>query len=101
MPFCVLDEVDAALDEANVGRFSTALRGLAEQTQFIVITHNRGTIEARRRALRRHDRRRRGQPRGLAAPAGRSADADGPEGPAPSTTQPMRRGGTEPDRPTS
>jgi len=46
VPFCVLDEVDAALDEANVGRFSEALRGLAEQTQFIVITHNRGTIEA-------------------------------------------------------
>ncbi len=45
VPFCVLDEVDAALDEANVGRFSKALRGLAEQTQFIVITHNRGTIE--------------------------------------------------------
>ena len=46
VPFCVLDEVDAALDEANIGRFSRALRGLAEQTQFIVITHNRGTIEA-------------------------------------------------------
>ena len=45
VPFCVLDEVDAALDEANVGRFSSALRGLADQTQFIVITHNRGTIE--------------------------------------------------------
>jgi chromosome segregation protein len=45
-PFCVLDEVDAALDEANVGRFARALRGLAHQTQFIVITHNRGTIEA-------------------------------------------------------
>jgi chromosome segregation protein len=45
VPFCVLDEVDAALDEANVSRFSKALRGLAEQTQFIVITHNRGTIE--------------------------------------------------------
>lgn len=45
VPFCVLDEVDAALDEANVGRFSRALRGLAEHTQFIVITHNRGTIE--------------------------------------------------------
>jgi chromosome segregation protein len=44
-PFCLLDEVDAALDEANVSRFSKALRGLAEQTQFIVITHNRGTIE--------------------------------------------------------
>ena len=45
VPFCVLDEVDAALDEANVGRFADALRGLAEQTQFLVITHNRGTIE--------------------------------------------------------
>ena len=45
-PFCVLDEVDAALDEANVGRFTDALRALADQTQFIVITHNRGTIEA-------------------------------------------------------
>jgi len=46
VPFCVLDEVDAALDEANIGRFADALRGLADQTQFIVITHNRGTIEA-------------------------------------------------------
>ncbi len=46
VPFCVLDEVDAALDEANIGRFSTALRSLAERIQFIVITHNRGTIEA-------------------------------------------------------
>jgi chromosome segregation protein len=45
VPFCVLDEVDAALDEANVGRFSDALRSLAASTQFIVITHNRGTIE--------------------------------------------------------
>ena len=45
VPFCVLDEVDAALDEANVGRFSEALRSLAAATQFIVITHNRGTIE--------------------------------------------------------
>ena len=46
VPFCVLDEVDAALDEANVGRFVEALRGLAITTQFVVITHNRGTIEA-------------------------------------------------------
>jgi len=46
VPFCVLDEVDAALDEANVGRFIEALRDLAERTQCIVITHNRGTIEA-------------------------------------------------------
>ncbi len=46
VPFCVLDEVDAALDEANVGRFSAALRDLSETIQFVVITHNRGTIEA-------------------------------------------------------
>jgi chromosome segregation protein len=46
VPFCVLDEVDAALDEANIGRFSAALRTLAEEIQFVVITHNRGTIEA-------------------------------------------------------
>ena len=45
-PFCVLDEVDAALDEANVGRFRDALKQLSAQTQFILITHNRGTIEA-------------------------------------------------------
>jgi len=45
VPFCVLDEVDAALDEANVGRFTDALRSLTDRTQFIVITHNRGTIE--------------------------------------------------------
>jgi chromosome segregation protein len=44
-PFCVLDEVDAMLDEANVGRFRDKLRELSEQTQFILITHNRGTIE--------------------------------------------------------
>jgi chromosome segregation protein len=45
-PFCVLDEVDAALDEANVGRFGEALQRLAARTQFIVITHNRLTIQA-------------------------------------------------------
>ncbi len=45
-PFCILDEVDAALDEANVNRFRAALREAAEKTQFIVVTHNRGTIEA-------------------------------------------------------
>ncbi|MCH7578426.1 MAG: AAA family ATPase, partial [Chloroflexi bacterium] len=44
-PFCVLDEVDAMLDEANVGRFVSALQELSKKTQFIVITHNRGTIE--------------------------------------------------------
>ena len=45
-PFCVLDEVDAPLDEANVGRFSEVLREFAARSQFIVITHNRGTMEA-------------------------------------------------------
>jgi chromosome segregation protein len=44
-PFCVLDEVDAMLDEANVGRFRDKLGELSRQTQFILITHNRGTIE--------------------------------------------------------
>ena len=44
-PFCVLDEVDAMLDEANVVRFCDLLRELSEQTQFIVITHNRQTVE--------------------------------------------------------
>ncbi|HZQ37774.1 MAG TPA: hypothetical protein VFD32_17720, partial [Dehalococcoidia bacterium] len=45
-PFCVLDEVDAALDEANVGRFSEALATLSAQTQFVLITHNRTTVQA-------------------------------------------------------
>ncbi len=45
-PFCILDEVDAMLDEANVKRFRTALEALSQHTQFIVITHNRGTIQA-------------------------------------------------------
>ncbi len=44
-PFCVLDEVDAMLDEANVGRFRRMLEELARETQFIIITHNRGTVE--------------------------------------------------------
>jgi chromosome segregation protein len=45
-PFCILDEVDAMLDEANVKRFRSALEELSQHTQFIVITHNRGTIHA-------------------------------------------------------
>ncbi|GIV91330.1 MAG: chromosome partition protein Smc [Chloroflexus sp.] len=44
-PFCILDETDAALDESNIGRFRTMLQRLTDRTQFIVITHNRGTIE--------------------------------------------------------
>ena len=45
-PFCVMDEVDAALDEANINRFRELLRELSLKTQFIVITHNRGTVQA-------------------------------------------------------
>ncbi len=45
-PFCVLDEVDAALDEANINRFRDLLRELSLNTQFIIITHNRGTVQA-------------------------------------------------------
>ena len=45
-PFCMLDEIDAALDDQNVARFAAYLRNLSEKTQFIVITHRRGTMEA-------------------------------------------------------
>ena len=45
-PFCLLDEVDAPLDDANVSRFNTLLQRMAEKTQFIVITHNQRTMEA-------------------------------------------------------
>ena len=45
VPFCILDEVDAALDEANIGRFADALRKLSRSIDFVVITHNRATIE--------------------------------------------------------
>jgi len=44
-PFCVLDEVDAMLDESNVGRFCDLLNELSQKTQFIVITHNRNTVQ--------------------------------------------------------
>ena len=45
VPFCILDEVDAALDEANVERFGSYLKRFSEETQFIVITHRKGTME--------------------------------------------------------
>ena len=45
-PFCILDEIDAALDDINVSRFATYLKNYTDQTQFIVITHRRGTMEA-------------------------------------------------------
>ena len=45
-PFCLLDEIDAALDDRNVERFASYLHNLAKKTQFIVITHRRGTMES-------------------------------------------------------
>lgn len=47
-PFCLLDEVDAPLDDANVGRFASKIADMSEKTQFIVITHNKRTMEAAR-----------------------------------------------------
>jgi len=44
-PFCILDEVDAPLDEANVGRFTRLIGDMSAQTQFIIVTHNRKTME--------------------------------------------------------
>ena len=45
-PFCLLDELDAALDEANIGRFVKVVQDFLKNSQFIVITHNRQTISA-------------------------------------------------------
>ena len=45
-PFCLLDEIEAALDDTNIVRFSRYLRSLSDDTQFIVITHRRGTMNA-------------------------------------------------------
>ncbi len=44
-PFCVMDEIEAALDEANVGRYAAYMRRMSGKTQFLVITHRRGTME--------------------------------------------------------
>ena len=44
-PFCVMDEIEAALDESNVSRFAAYLRRMADKTQFLIITHRRGTME--------------------------------------------------------
>ena len=44
-PFCIMDEIDAALDEANVTRYAEYMRSMAGNTQFIAITHHRGTME--------------------------------------------------------
>ena len=45
-PFCILDEIEASLDESNVKRFADFLKKFAELTQFIVISHRKGTMEA-------------------------------------------------------
>ena len=45
MPFCVLDEIEAALDDANVARFAKYLKNFAKETQFICITHKKVTME--------------------------------------------------------
>jgi chromosome segregation protein len=45
-PFCFLDEIDAPLDDANIGRFTQLLREMSEHSQFIVITHNKRTMQA-------------------------------------------------------
>jgi energy-coupling factor transporter ATP-binding protein EcfA2 len=45
-PFCILDEVDAALDDANVDRFLAMVAGYRKTTQFVVVTHNKGTMAA-------------------------------------------------------
>ena len=44
-PFCIVDEIEAALDDANVSRYAQYLKKFAEETQFIVITHRKGTME--------------------------------------------------------
>ncbi len=44
-PFCLLDEIDAPLDDANIGRFVEVLRGMQDETQFVLVTHNRKTME--------------------------------------------------------
>ncbi len=45
-PFCILDEIDAPLDDVNIGRFTTALKDFSNETQFIVVTHNKRTMES-------------------------------------------------------
>lgn len=45
-PFCILDEVDAPLDDVNIGRFTEALSGFSDNTQFIIVTHNKRTMES-------------------------------------------------------
>ena len=44
-PFCLLDEVDAPLDDANIGRFNEVVRELAQKSQVVLVTHNKRTME--------------------------------------------------------
>jgi chromosome segregation protein len=46
-PFCLLDELDAPLDESNIGRFTDLLRKFVDESQFIIITHNKRTVSMR------------------------------------------------------
>ena len=48
-PFCILDEIEAALDEVNVVRFAQYIKRYSQETQFVIITHRRGTMEAANR----------------------------------------------------
>jgi chromosome segregation protein len=45
-PFCLMDEIDAPLDDSNIGRFITHLKTMAEKSQFIIITHNKLSMQA-------------------------------------------------------
>ena len=54
-PFCLLDEIEAALDDSNVSRYANYLNKLTKNTQFIVITHRRGTMAAGGAAIWYHD----------------------------------------------
>ncbi len=56
-PFCLLDEVDAPLDEHNVGRFCDIVRQMSERVQFIFITHNKTTMELASQLIGRHHER--------------------------------------------
>jgi len=58
-PFCLLDEVDAPLDENNVGRFCEIVRRMSSRVQFVFVTHNKSTMELASPAARRHDERTR------------------------------------------
>ena len=81
-PFYILDEVEAALDDLNIDRFLTLLRRYADRAQFIVITHQKRTMEAADWLYRRLDGRRRRLEGALAPAAGRATpgSAEAPSG---------------------